>query len=139
MRHAHSHAPRWLMVAAIVWALFAIGLTLDASIDKATAAPAMTRTTATWYGPGFYGNGFACGGTYREKTSRGVAHMTLPCGTKLVVCSGVSGVRRCVWVQVIDTGNFNPRHLDLTARTARDLIGCRNCRPYTMPISWRKR
>lgn len=34
----HSHAPRWLMVAAIVWALFAVGLTLDASIDKALGA-----------------------------------------------------------------------------------------------------
>jgi hypothetical protein len=37
---------------------------------------------ATWYGPGLYGNGTACGQTLRPGTV-GVAHRTLPCGTTI--------------------------------------------------------
>ena len=36
----------------------------------------------SWYGPGLYGNGTACG----QKLTKGlvgVAHRTLPCGTKV--------------------------------------------------------
>ena len=35
---------------------------------------------ASFYGPGLYGNGVACGGTLMPGTL-GVAHKTLPCGT----------------------------------------------------------
>ena len=103
-------------------------------------ASAWHATTATWYGPSFYGSAFACSyrrdvpNRYSETHSRGVAHMTLPCGTKLTVCRG----RRCVQVQVIDSGAFDPDNIDLTARTARDLIGCRNCKPYTQRVRWMK-
>lgn len=37
---------------------------------------------ASYYGPGLYGNGVACGGTLLPHTI-GVAHKTLPCGTKV--------------------------------------------------------
>ncbi len=36
----------------------------------------------SWYGGGLFGNGTACGQTY-TKTIVGVAHRTLPCGTKV--------------------------------------------------------
>ena len=37
---------------------------------------------ASYYGPGLYGNGVACGGTL-EPGTLGVANKTLPCGTKV--------------------------------------------------------
>ncbi|HYC82790.1 MAG TPA: septal ring lytic transglycosylase RlpA family protein [Solirubrobacterales bacterium] len=37
---------------------------------------------ASWYGPGLWGNGVACGGTLLPGTL-GVANKTLPCGTKV--------------------------------------------------------
>ena len=37
---------------------------------------------ASWYGPGLWGNGVACGGTLMPGTL-GVANKTLPCGTKV--------------------------------------------------------
>src|SRR4051794_13793889 len=40
--------------------------------------------TATWYGPGLYGNHLACGGRLRHSTI-GVAHKTLACGTKVAL------------------------------------------------------
>ena len=42
----------------------------------------MRSAGATWYGPGLYGNGTACGETLRPGTI-GVAHRTLPCGTTI--------------------------------------------------------
>lgn len=42
----------------------------------------MRTAGATWYGPGLYGNGTACGQTLRRGTI-GVAHRTLPCGTAI--------------------------------------------------------
>ncbi|MEZ5078979.1 MAG: septal ring lytic transglycosylase RlpA family protein [Solirubrobacterales bacterium] len=40
------------------------------------------RAGATWYGPGLYGRHTACGQTLRPKTI-GVAHKSLPCGTRV--------------------------------------------------------
>ncbi len=39
---------------------------------------------SSWYGPGLYGNTTACGQTLRPDTV-GVAHKTLPCGTKVAL------------------------------------------------------
>jgi rare lipoprotein A (peptidoglycan hydrolase) len=61
----------------------------------------MRRQKASWYGPGFYGNTTACGQTLRRGTV-GVAHRTLPCGTKVVF--GYRG--RFVRARVIDRGPF---------------------------------
>jgi rare lipoprotein A len=72
---------------------------------------------ASWYGPGLYGNRLACGGTLGAGT-QGVAHRTLPCGTKVRLKRG----RRTVRVPVVDRGPFvGGREFDLTAATARRL------------------
>lgn len=76
------------------------------------------RLRATWYGPGFYGNRTACGQRLRRGT-QGVAHRTLPCGTKVAI--RVNG--RSAVVPVIDRGPYaNGASYDLTGATAR-LLG----------------
>ena len=72
---------------------------------------------ASWYGPGLYGNPLACGGTLSGGTL-GVAHKTLPCGTKVTLKRG----KRTVRVPVVDRGPFVAgREYDLTAATAQRL------------------
>jgi rare lipoprotein A len=72
---------------------------------------------ASWYGPGLYGNHLGCGG--RLSPSRlGVAHRTLPCGSKVTLRRGTHTVR----VRVIDRGPYVAgREYDLTEATARTL------------------
>ena len=65
---------------------------------------------ASYYGPGIFGNGVACGGTLLPGTM-GVAHKTLPCGTKVKL--RYHG--RTVTVPVIDRGPYVAgRDYDLT-------------------------
>jgi hypothetical protein len=65
---------------------------------------------ASYYGPGLYGNGVACGGTLMPGTM-GVANKTLPCGTKVKL--RYHG--RSVTVPVIDRGPYVAgRDYDLT-------------------------
>ena len=72
---------------------------------------------ASYYGPGLYGNGVACGGTLLPGTM-GVAHKTLPCGTKVKL--RYHG--RTVTVPVIDRGPYVPgRDYDLTEAVKRKL------------------
>jgi hypothetical protein len=72
---------------------------------------------ASWYGPGFYGNRTACGQVLTPGTL-GVAHKTMPCGTKLTLRHG----RRVARVRVIDRGPFaGHREFDLTSATKRRL------------------
>jgi hypothetical protein len=72
---------------------------------------------ASWYGPGLYGNGMACGGTLTPSTI-GVAHKTMPCGTKLTL----RHAGRSVKVRVIDRGPFVAgREFDLTSATKNRL------------------
>ena len=74
-------------------------------------------THASYYGPGLYGNGMACGGTLTTST-RGVAHKTLPCGTRVTLRYGT----RTVKVRVIDRGPYVAgREFDLTEATRNDL------------------
>ncbi len=72
---------------------------------------------ASWYGPGLYGNRLGCGG--RLGTSQlGVAHKSLPCGTRVTLRHR----GRVVRVPVIDRGPYvGAREYDLTAATARRL------------------
>lgn len=71
---------------------------------------AMGKAGASWYGPGFYGNRTACGQRLRESTV-GVAHKTLPCGSKVLI--GYGG--RFLLTRVIDRGPFIAgRSWDLT-------------------------
>lgn len=68
---------------------------------------------ATWYGPGFYGNRTACGRTLKAGTL-GVAHRTLPCGSKVsILYQG-----RSITVTVIDRGPYSHANWDLTEETA---------------------
>lgn len=72
---------------------------------------------ASYYGPGLYGNGVACGGTLLPST-RGVAHKYLPCGTKVTLQYG----NRTVVARVIDRGPYIAgRDWDLTEQTKHDL------------------
>jgi rare lipoprotein A (peptidoglycan hydrolase) len=72
---------------------------------------------ASWYGPGFYGGHLACGGTLNAGTV-GVAHKTLPCGSKVTL--RYKG--RSLTVKVIDRGPYvGGRDFDLTAATKQKL------------------
>ena len=72
---------------------------------------------ASWYGPGFYGRQTGCGGRLGY-SQLGVAHKTLPCGTKVTLRHRGRRVR----VPVIDRGPYvGAREYDLTAATARRL------------------
>jgi hypothetical protein len=68
---------------------------------------------ATWYGPGFYGNRTACGKRLRRGTL-GVAHRSLPCGTKVSLLHR----GRTITVEVIDRGPYSRADWDLTEETA---------------------
>ena len=73
--------------------------------------------SASYYGPGLYGNALACGGTLTPG-KLGVANKSLPCGTKLTL----RYEKRSVRVQVIDRGPFaGDREFDLTAATKAKL------------------
>lgn len=61
----------------------------------------LSRDGASWYGPGFYGKRTACGQTLTGDI-KGVAHKTLPCGTRVVFKRG----DRTVTARVIDRGPF---------------------------------
>jgi rare lipoprotein A len=75
------------------------------------------QALASWYGPGFYGRRTGCGGTLGY-SQMGVAHKTLPCGTKVTLRHNGRRVR----VPVIDRGPYaGAREYDLTAATARKL------------------
>jgi len=72
---------------------------------------------ASYYGPGLYGNGVACGGTLNPGTL-GVANKTLPCGSKVTL--RYHG--KTVTVPVIDRGPYaGNREYDLTAATKAKL------------------
>jgi hypothetical protein len=95
----------------------------SANSTGASAASAVRRmtvyeeVTSTWYGPGFYGNRTACGQRLTRSTL-GVAHRTLPCGTKVALRAN----GRSVVVPVIDRGPYaRGVTYDLTAATAEQL------------------
>jgi peptidoglycan lytic transglycosylase len=91
---------------------------------RALAAASLTRRLtayhpagASYYGPGLYGNGVACGGTLMPGTL-GVANKTLPCGTEVKL--RYHG--RTVTVPVIDRGPYVAgRVYDLTEATKERL------------------
>ena len=72
---------------------------------------------ASWYGPGLYGNPLGCGGRLGY-SQVGVAHKSLPCGTRVTFRHR----GRTVTARVIDRGPYvGGREYDLTAATARRL------------------
>jgi hypothetical protein len=86
--------------------------------DTATAQITVYQAAlATWYGPGFYGSRTACGQVLTTKLV-GVAHRTLPCGTKLEFFYR----GRTLVVPVIDRGPYaNGADWDLTTGAANAL------------------
>jgi rare lipoprotein A (peptidoglycan hydrolase) len=72
---------------------------------------------ASWYGPGLYGGHLSCGGTL-DAGDLGVAHKTLPCGSKVTLRHH----GRVLRVPVIDRGPYvGGREYDLTEATAQRL------------------
>jgi rare lipoprotein A len=72
---------------------------------------------ASYYGPGLYGGGLACGGTLTP-SKLGVANKALPCGARVTL--RYRG--RTVTVPVIDRGPYaGNREYDLTAATKAKL------------------
>jgi len=87
------------------------------SRDSAGKVTVYRPAVASWYGPGLYGNNLGCGGTLTPSTI-GVAHKTLPCGTKL----RLRYRGRSVDVRVIDRGPYSGnREFDLTSATKQRL------------------
>ena len=87
------------------------------SSDRAGRVTVYRPAAASWYGPGLYGNSMACGGTLTPGTL-GVAHKSMPCGTKLTLRYG----GRSVNVRVVDRGPFaGNREFDLTSATKQRL------------------
>jgi hypothetical protein len=84
----------------------------------------------SWYGPGFYGSGTACGQEYTRELM-GVAHRTLPCGTVVTFRNPANG--RTVTVRVIDRGPYVAgRTWDMSRGMCEYLDHC-----YTGSIEWR--
>lgn len=90
----------------------------EAQTSEAIVFTPLRWAGATWYGPGLYGNRTACGQTLRPGTV-GVAHRSLPCGTRIkLVYRGRQLVTR-----VIDRGPYSQGHAwDLTSG-AREALG----------------
>jgi rare lipoprotein A len=90
-----------------------VRLLVDASRRVIGRLNVYRHTPVSWYGPGLYGNKLGCGGTLTPGTL-GVAHRTLPCGTRVTLRHG----DRVVRVPVVDRGPFVAgREFDLTAAT----------------------
>jgi rare lipoprotein A len=88
------------------------------SVSKGRRLTSYRQAGASYYGPGLYGNGVACGGTLMPGTM-GVANKTLPCGTKVKL--RYHG--RSVTVPVIDRGPYVAgRDYDLT-EAVKDRLG----------------
>jgi rare lipoprotein A (peptidoglycan hydrolase) len=77
----------------------------------------------SWYGPGFYGKRTACGQALTTGLV-GVAHRTLPCGTKVIFRNPSNG--RVVTLSVVDRGPYvSGRDWDLTGGACTRLGACR--------------
>jgi len=83
----------------------------------------------SWYGPGFYGNRTACGVVVLERHVIGVAHRSLPCGTRVTF----RHEGKTVVTRVIDRGPYVAgRIFDLTRGACAVIDHC-----YTGPIWYR--
>jgi len=134
MKQSRHSSLRWAMAAAAVAALALVPTAAQAGTGGASSftasAPSAATTSAgqytfspwrvagaSWYGPGLYGNGVACGGTLRPSTI-GVAHKTLPCGTMVKF----KHRGHVVMARVIDRGPYiSGRAWDLTEAAAEAL------------------
>src|SRR5215469_14603863 len=115
-----TFALRWAPGRTGNYAVRAYGVhdrSVSASVSAARKLTTYHLAGASYYGPGLYGNGVACGGTLLPSTM-GVANKTLPCGT--MVKLRYHG--RSVTVPVIDRGPYVAgRDYDLTTAVKRRL------------------
>ncbi len=98
-----------------------IGLRQSGVVDKRTSSElieAMPRTGASWYGAPLFGNNTACGQKFTP-TIIGVAHKTLPCGTRVLI--GYRG--RFLLTRVIDRGPYTPGRTWDLSHAARIALG----------------
>jgi rare lipoprotein A len=103
----------------------------DSSTSQAARSADYKPVTATWYGPGLYGNHLACGGLLTHHTL-GVAHRRLPCGTKVAL--RYHG--RTLVVPVVDRGPYaRGVSYDLTAATAQRLGMTQTSRVSAAPLT----
>lgn len=85
------------------------GTRLRSGTRRVGRLEAFRPALASWYGPGFYGSRTACGGILSPGT-RGVAHKSLPCGTRVTIRYRGRQVR----VPVVDRGPYiGGREFDL--------------------------
>lgn len=110
----------------------------DRAAVQQPAAPAGVIVVPVWrydpnvsfYGPGFYGRRTACGHAYTT-TIVGVAHRTLPCGTKVTFRNPRNGIT--ITIPVIDRGPYVAgRQWDLSGAACKALNHC-----YTGGLYWK--
>jgi rare lipoprotein A (peptidoglycan hydrolase) len=106
------------------------------STQKAVPPKAASRSVwrhdpeISWFGPGLYGNGTACG-QKMTRTLVGVAHRTLPCGTLVTFRNTATGA--AITVPVVDRGPYvSGRTWDLTHGACAKIDHC-----YTGTIDWK--
>jgi rare lipoprotein A len=111
---------RWALRGTGIYRLRAFGVhdrRVTGSESVIRRVTAYRPATASYYGPGLYGGALACGGTL-EPGTLGVAHKTLPCGTRVKL--RYRG--RSITVPVVDRGPYVAgRDFDLTAATRERL------------------
>jgi rare lipoprotein A len=108
-----NHSGHFAFRAALEPAVF--GRTIAAS--PGVQVNVFALSIATWFGPGLYGNGTACG-EHLTNSILGVANRTLPCGTLVEVYYG----GHTIVVPVIDRGPYaNGADWDLTVATHNKL------------------
>ena len=84
----------------------------------------------SWYGPGFYGKRTACGYAMTQGLI-GVAHRSLPCGTRVTFRNPANG--RTITTRVVDRGPYvSGRQWDLTGGLCLALAHC-----YTGSLYWK--
>lgn len=127
-----------MKVRAIIPLAACVAAVIVPSTD-ASARVSWHRSIASWYGPCPDACGrAACTGQFIHENTWGVAHKTLPCGTKVTICRG----RRCVRVRVIDRGPYvSGRTWDITKRPAARIgltpaVGVSRVRWH---LGWRRR
>ncbi|MGH2473686.1 MAG: septal ring lytic transglycosylase RlpA family protein [Candidatus Limnocylindrales bacterium] len=102
----------------------------EAQAESVTRNAWRLDRNVSWYGPGFYGKRTACGQAMTE-TLVGVAHKSLPCGTRITFRNPANG--RVVTAPVVDRGPYVAgRQWDLTGGLCKKLDHC-----YTGSLSWR--